>query len=99
MLCSQEHTLLHELREQIEFEFRKIGRSVALTAADQEDRAESFASLVRGFASMKGLEELFGDIPEIKSGWAQFGAILLMVIVCLGYSFTCFALPQWEDKL
>lgn len=98
-LGSQEHTLLHELREQIEFEFRKMGRPVALTAADQEDRAESFASLARSFASIKGLEKLFGDISEIKSGWAQFGAILLVVLVFLGYSFTCFALPQWEDKL
>jgi hypothetical protein len=56
MLGSQEHTLLHELREQIEFEFRKIGRPVVSNAADQEDRAESFASSVRSLASMKGLE-------------------------------------------
>jgi hypothetical protein len=98
VLGSQEHTLLHELREQIEYEFRKGGHPVA-GPYDQEDRAESFASLVRSFASMKGLEKLFGDISGIKSGWAQFGAILLMVIIFLGYSFACFALPQWEDNL
>jgi hypothetical protein len=98
VLGSQEHTLLHELREQIEYEFRKSGHPVA-GPYDQEDRAETFASSVRSVASMKGLETLVGDISEIKSGWARFGAILLMVIMFLGYSFTCIALPQWEDKL
>jgi hypothetical protein len=98
VLGSQEHTLLHELRELIEYEFRKAGHPVA-GPSDQEERAETFASSVRSFASMKGLERIFGDISEIKSGWAQFAAILLMVIVLLGYSLTCLALPQWEDKL
>lgn len=99
VLGSQEHTLMHELREQIEFEFRKIGRPVASNAADQEDRAENFASSVRSLASMKGLEKFWGETSEIKSGWAQFGTILLMVIVFLGYSLACFALPHWEDQL
>jgi hypothetical protein len=48
---------------------------------------------------MKGFGKLFEDTSEIKSGWALFGAILLMVIICLGYSFACFALPNWEDQL
>jgi hypothetical protein len=97
-LGSQEHTLLHELREQIEYEFRKAGHPVA-GPHDQEDRAETFASFVRSFASMKSMEVLVGDISEFKSGWAQLATILLMVIFFLGYSFTCLALPQWEDKL
>jgi hypothetical protein len=98
VLGSQEHTLLHEIREQIEFEFRKSGHPVA-TGADQEHRAERFASSVRSFASMHGLKTLLGDIPEIQSGWGRFGAILLLIIFLFGYSLACFALPQWEDKL
>jgi hypothetical protein len=54
-LGPREHTLLHELRELIEYEFRKLDRPVAATASDLESRAETFASLARAVAPLKSL--------------------------------------------
>ncbi len=98
-LGSREHTLLHELREQIEYEFRKIGHPVA-SDLDKEQRADHFASFVRLYASSNAAAPFVTDIfSKAKSGWATVGLIVLLIIVGLGFSLSCWALPQWEDKL
>ncbi|MGI9102741.1 MAG: hypothetical protein ACR2IF_09900 [Terriglobales bacterium] len=98
-LGSREHTLLHEVREQIEYEFHKIGHPVA-TNSDKEHRADHFASFVRLYASGKAALPLATDLfSEASSGLAKFGMIVLAVIVSLGFALSCLALPQWEDKL
>jgi hypothetical protein len=73
VLGSHEHTLIHELRELIEYEFRQIGYSVAI-AFDLESQAEMFASGVRVRASIKSCEPLFDGIGDIRSTWGGLPA-------------------------
>lgn len=98
VLGSREHTLLHELRELIEHEFRKLGRPVATTLADLESRAEQFPGLVRFLASFKASEWAFESIGRIESRWIQAGAILLAVVLSMAYYTACLTLPHWEDQ-
>jgi len=93
----QEHTLFHELRELIEYEFREIGSSVALS--DLESRAESFASTVRLEASMMVWKPLLDDVTEMKSGWGRIVLGLLLVFFVAVQAFSCVMLPRWEDQL
>ena len=94
-LGSQEHTLFHELRELIEYEFQKLGYPTAV-GSRLEERAESFASLVRSMAAMKGWGPVFQDFDK-QSGWAKFGLILLGCGLLVTF-FTYFMLPHWEDR-
>jgi len=98
-LGPREHTLLHELRELIEYEFRKLGRPVATTPSDLESRAEDFASLARAVAPLKALEWVFDAIGGIESRLLQFAAIALVCILAMGHYLYCLTLPQWEDQL
>ncbi len=80
LLGSREHTLLHELREQIEYEFRKAGHPTT-NDADKEERAELFAISVRNFASARAMLDIYQDaIPNAKSGWVQVGLIVLLIV-------------------
>ena len=94
----REHTFFHELREQLEYEFRELGKPVA-TVADLEERAEEFAAHVRARAVMKGLTPAFEKASEIQSGFwrgaAFVGAFLLLTALGLG----CIILPKIEDRL
>lgn len=93
----QEHTLFHELRELVEYEFRKLGRPTTTAASDLEARAELFASTVRSMAAMNFLKPAFEDW-DTKSRWGKLGLVLLgcgLVIT----SFAYFLLPHWEDRL
>lgn len=90
---------MHEIREQIEYEFRKAGHPVT-NDANKEARAESFAISVRHFASARAMLDIFEDtIPNAKSGWVQFGLIVLLLVGFFGSSIACYALPHWEDQL
>ena len=94
---SHEHTLIHELRELIEYEFREIGYPVAI-ASDLESRAETFASAVRVQASIKSCEPLFDGIGEIQSTWGRVALALPVLGVMLVHSYSCLILPHWEDR-
>jgi hypothetical protein len=97
-LGTREHTLLHEIRELIEYEFRKLGRPVATTTSDLESRAEGFAGLVRARASFKTWEWYFERIGGIESRLLQFGAVLIVAVLAMGHYLSCVNLPQWEDR-
>jgi hypothetical protein len=94
-----EHTLLHELRELIEYEFRKEGHPVAASAVDLESRAELFASEVRSFASMKMWEWLLEGAASIESRFWQIVAIVAVGALMTVHHFSFLNLPQWEDQL
>jgi hypothetical protein len=95
---SQEHTLFHELRELIEYEFRNIGHPVAI-ASDLESRAEMFAATVRVQASLKGWEPLLDGLGSIQSNWGRFAVALPVLAIIFVHSVTCLLLPHWEDQL
>jgi len=97
-LGSHEHTLFHELRELIEYEFRNIGHPVAV-AADLEWRAETFAAMSRMRASIIGWEPLLDGIGDIQSTWGRFAVALPVLLIVLLHSFSCLLLPHWEDQL
>jgi hypothetical protein len=93
-----EHTLFHELRELIEYEFQKMGRPIA-TASDLESRAETFAGAVRAMGYVNAWKPMIEGIPDIKSGWVRFGAFALVSVLVVVVSFSCLLLPRWEDRL
>lgn len=90
-----EHTFLHELRELIEYEFRREGHQSA-SGDELEARAELFAKAVRSFAPLPFLADWGGSIAQAKSPWRFLGFGLL-----IGFGFihmaTCFLLPHHED--
>lgn len=92
------HTFFHELREQIEYEFRRLGHPVA-TRSNQEERAEEFASFVRAAALSQVLAPAFDKALEIESKFwrcaAVAGTFLLITVVI----FSCMLLPRIEDRL
>ncbi|MCI0625312.1 MAG: hypothetical protein L0387_27325 [Acidobacteria bacterium] len=91
---SEEHTLFHELRELIEYEFRSLNRPTAV-GPELEKQADLFASVVRSWAVLKSCQPIFRDFPA-QSGWGKLGLILfacLLVVANCGY----FMLPHWED--
>ncbi len=94
---TQEHTLLHELRELIEYELRKIGNSVAVS--DLESCAETFAITVRFGASIKAWKLLFDDVGDIESRWGRVALLLLVIVIGIVQAFSCVMLPHWEDRL
>lgn len=94
----REHTLFHELRELIEYEFRKMGRPIA-TAPNLESRAETFAGAARALGYLNAWKPMIEGIADIKSGWARFGAFLLVSLLLMVVSFSCLSLPRWEDRL
>jgi len=97
-LGSTEHTLLHELRELIEYEFRRLGRAVAANFPDQESRAESFASHVRALAGLKAAKCVFELVGGIESRLLQFIAVIVVAALAMGHYLACVNLPQWEDR-
>ncbi len=94
MLGSEEHTLFHELRELIEYEFRRLNHPTAV-GPELETRAESFASLVRSWAMLKSCQPIFRDF-HLQSGWGKLGRILFACLLVVG-NFGYFMLPHWED--
>ena len=79
----------------IEYEFQKLGYPTAV-GSQLEERAESFASLVRSMAAMKGWRPVFQDFDK-QSGWAKAGLILLGCGLLVTF-FTYLMLPHWEDR-
>ena len=99
MLGSREHTLFHELRELVEYEFRDMGYPLATGFSDLESRAESFAGFVRAFGAIKNWQPLLEGIGDIKSGWGKIGIFLLAVALVVVCSVGYLALPHWGDRL
>lgn len=92
-----EHTLLHELRELVEYEFRREGRSTA-SGQELEERAELFAKAVRTLAPMPFLADWGGSLLEAKSPWRFLGVGVLIGFGLLHLA-TCFLLPHHEDYI
>ena len=96
---AREHTLLHELREIMEYEFRKINSPIASDLADREERAEDFACYVRAALPIKAFGEILEHMGQPK--WTVGEACLAVIfgIAMIVYAFSCTMLPHWEDQL
>jgi hypothetical protein len=92
------HTLLHELREVIEWKFETIGRPTAnCENLNLEDRAELFATAVQIFAGCQMLPGLLESASEIKLRWLRISAYIGIFAGAAVYVFGCFSLPKLED--
>jgi hypothetical protein len=94
-LLSREQTLLHELREIIEYEFRDLGRPI-FTQTDQETRAERFASSVREASVWAFCRSVADDASSIESKWDIVWTVIAAVAGLL-YSFSLSTLPAYEN--
>jgi hypothetical protein len=92
-----EHTFLHELRELVEYEFRRQQRPTA-SGQELESRAEWFATAVRALAPMPLLKELGESALEMKGAW-RFLAVGLVVGFGVLHVLFSFLLPHHEDYL
>lgn len=95
---SQEHTIIHELREMMEHVFREFGWPI-LTETTQEIRAEEFAISVRVAASMEVWEPLLEATRRIESKWRQVGATVLLFAGMIVFRLTLIMLPAYENYL
>jgi hypothetical protein len=95
---SREHTLLHELRELLEYEFVKLGKPTA-TGAELERRAEAFASQTRAIASIQMWKPILDSTAQIQSTLLRIAAVIGLVLALWFYSFACLTLPRLEDYL
>jgi hypothetical protein len=96
---TDEHTLLHELREVIEHIFKELGFGTCSEIADLEMRAEMFAGYVRSEAFSRTLPVYFEHAQQIEVKWVRYGAYAILGIGALAYMFTCLFLPFIEDTV
>ena len=92
-----EHTLLHELRELMEYVFCDFGAETA-TGTELEKRAEQFAISVRILIAGNGIASMMKDV-EIESTWKRRLTYLAIVVGGLFYIGTCALLPYLEDRI
>ncbi len=98
VLGSQEHTLLHELREIMEYEFRRLQRPIARDFSDREQRADDFGMAVRVETASGMFHKLTDGLGE--PNWT-LKDILIGVLAIIGmtiYVAMCKSLPQREDR-
>ena len=97
LLGTDEHTLLHELREVIEHIFKELGSGTCSENPDLEMRAEMFASYVRSESFSRRLPEFFESAKQIEVKWVRYGAYAVIGIGAAAYMFTCLFLPFFEE--
>lgn len=96
--ASFEHTVLHELRELMEYVFRQLGVKTA-DSAELEQRAEQFAISARIMTAGNRLTSLIDDARLIETPWKRRLAYLAIVIGGLFHIVVCGLLPSLEDRL
>jgi hypothetical protein len=94
---SQEHTLLHEMRELFEHGFEDLGYS---TGGEEslESRADRFAISSQLFAVDEAMKMLCDDVRKIESPWRRWGTALLLGVITVGYTAGIMLSPYLEDQ-
>ena len=92
------HSFFHEMREIIEGVFMDLGFPTE-SGKQLEERAEHFAQLIRLNSMTKELASSLEQIKEIESQWRRWGAVLLVVVLAVGYGAGCIFLPYFEDRM
>ena len=94
------HTLLHELREILEGEFRAMEQPLASDENDDiERRAEEFATLVQVSAAKHALPVVWESASKIERKWLRIGAYVLICFGVLAYAVSCTSITRIEDSL
>jgi hypothetical protein len=74
------HTVLHEIRELLENEFRRLGFATIQTRRGLEKRADRFACAAFLESGVPELQHWISKTSEIESKWRKFGGFALIVI-------------------
>lgn len=86
----QVHTVLHEIREIVENDFRLLGFGRAESHQDFEHSANEFAFYAIMFSQMTVFQSLFDNAYEMESNWWKWGTmgLISMGLLVVGlYSF------------
>lgn len=97
----QPHTILHEVRELLEYSFRDLDHPTVVDPEEIEMRADEFASLVMVFGGERIWTEWIVSALEIKSGWPRFGALVLIgifVVSVVAQSYLGAIHPDYQDR-
>ena len=90
---SREHTLLHELREILEYKFQELGRPVA-KKNDLEERAEMFAVFVRMECAVAIWSAILESVGSLQVRWQRIGTSILVtlgaLVHCIFTPIPCF---------
>lgn len=97
-VLTKEHTALHELRELLEYEFRDLGTPIC-TNEDKEERAETFAILVRICAFAKEIPAIMDHVRSIESKWWRGAAYGLSILFAMVYSIGLALSPKVEEAM
>lgn len=85
----QLHTVLHEIREIIEFHFKRLGFPTA-NSSELESHADQFAFWVPIYAAVRSADLIFYDISEANAGWKKWASDPLLGICALLYCLLSF---------
>ena len=98
LYSTREHTLLHEIREILEYIFCSLG-CPTVEGKLPEVRAEEFATSARVDASMEFLKDGMEHTRTIESKWKRRTAYALIGILGFGSAISCIMLPALEDYI
>jgi hypothetical protein len=74
------HTVLHEIREIIEVEFRRLGFRTT-NSSGLDSRADDFAFEVHMCTGMDSIKEFFKYGRETTSTWGQFASLCFIIAI------------------
>jgi len=96
---TREHTLLHELREILEYIFQDMGYPTANERSAREVRAETFASCLETDIFGDMLKDIFQVAEGIGSKWKRWGAFFLLALFGIAGLFSIMMFPAFEDQI
>jgi hypothetical protein len=73
------HTVLHEIREIVEDDFRRLGFATT-NSSGLDSRADEFSFAVHFYAGMASIEDRVKDASEMNSTWQSFGSLCLFTV-------------------
>jgi len=94
----QEHTALHELREHVEYEFKKMKMPVC-KPDDREKRAEDFAVAVRVAAFGSKIPAILDKVSTIESKWPRRASYVGIGLLSVAYVLAVTLTPRLEEML
>lgn len=91
------HTVLHEFRELLEYEFVELGLPTLGPKDSLEETAEIFAMTCRFEAGQNKLPEWLERVSSAEKKWARYLGIASVFVFMLAYFFGCIYIRQLEE--
>jgi len=92
------HTLLHELRELLEYTFCDLGYPI-VQSQELEIHAEEFASIARMNGANKAIEFLFEAANKVETNWKRWLAFAASIVFGYAYVLSCGMHSRLEDAM